>query len=74
MEIKTEFEIGQEVYYVEDNKIRIFHIDNILTRTNKDGCENIYYYDSFGKSLEERILYGDKTQLKKILIDRINKM
>lgn len=68
MDIKTKYNIFQEVYFMEDNKVCQGSVSNITASAYSGNVLSIEYTVSRknGKSrsnMEEKILYGTKKEL-----------
>ena len=71
MEITTKYDIGDQIWFIHDNKaqgakvqgIRISVCDESLKEKNKDGCVEVEYDWWDGRYMSENMLFKTKTEL-----------
>lgn len=71
MEITTKYDIGDQIWFIHDNKaqgakvqgIRITVCDESLKEKNKDGCVEVEYDWRYGPDLPENMLFKTKAEL-----------
>lgn len=72
MEIKTKFDLWQEVYFLYENKVHSFQIDSISVRVialggGEEEIEISYKLCGLTDSFEEKNLFATKEELLKSL-------